>query len=106
MLSTRAIPKLQHIEGKWVIDKEAAPGVKGHRHKTCTLCGDTLREEDIDALPAESESETRTDPPAASGTGSAEPDPLAGCESAFGGIAVLLGTMAAAGVLLGRKRRH
>ncbi len=106
VLSTRAIPKLQHIEGKWVIDKEAAPGVKGHRHKTCTLCGDTLREEDIDALPAESESETRTDPPAASGTGSAEPEPLAGCESAFGGIAVLLGTMAAAGVLLGRKRRH
>ncbi len=104
VLDTRAIPKVQHIEGKWVVDKEAAPGVKGHRYKTCTLCGDKVREEDIDALPAESNSGAETTESPA--TGKSEPNEEKGCESAFGGVAVLLGAVAAAGVVLGKKRKH
>ncbi len=110
VLSTRAIPKLQHIEGKWVVDQEAAPGVAGHRYKTCTLCGDKVREEEIAALPVESESDSGTSAPAKPGstpdTDKPDANEKKGCESAFGGVAVMLGTLAAAGVTLGRKRKH
>ena len=110
VLSTRAIPKLQHIEGKWVVDQEAAPGVAGHRYKTCTLCGDKVREEEIAALPVESESDSGTSAPAKPGstpdTDKPDANEKKGCESAFGGVAVMLGTLAAVGVTLGRKRKH
>lgn len=98
VLDTRAIPKLNHIEGKWVVDKEAAPGVAGHRHKTCTLCGDVVREEEIPALPAEETTVAET-------TGTSEPSAV-GCDSTISGIAGVFGILMAAGVMLGRKKKH
>lgn len=39
-----------HTESEWIVDQEAAICVKGHTHTECTVCEETLKEEDIPAL--------------------------------------------------------
>ena len=33
------------------MDKEPGPGIDGHKHKECRVCGETLESESIEALP-------------------------------------------------------
>jgi hypothetical protein len=46
------------------VDQEAAIGIKGHQHTECTVCGETMKEEDIPALnmPEDSSSATKPEP--------------------------------------------
>jgi hypothetical protein len=50
---------LGHKPGDWIVDQEPAPGVEGSKHTACTVCGETLETAVIEALPAETESETQ-----------------------------------------------
>ena len=36
-----------HTEGEWIIDVEATKTTDGRRHKECTVCGETIKEEVI-----------------------------------------------------------
>lgn len=45
------IPLSSHKSGSWIIDKPAAIGVSGLRHRVCTVCGKVLETEVIPALP-------------------------------------------------------
>lgn len=42
--------KCNHIEGKWIVDKEATADSTGERHIECTLCGETTQTEVIPEL--------------------------------------------------------
>lgn len=39
-----------HVAGGWIIDKAAAVGVKGRKHRSCTVCGAVVESADIPAL--------------------------------------------------------
>ena len=54
----RVIPKLEHTGGDWIVDKEATPGVAGKRHKLCSVCNQVFDEEEIPALPVETEADS------------------------------------------------
>ena len=43
----KVIEKGSHVEGQWIIDKEATYDTEGHRHKECILCGEITSEETI-----------------------------------------------------------
>lgn len=49
---TETVPMLDHIEGDWIVDTPAQPGVSGSQHTECTVCGNTVNTADIPALPA------------------------------------------------------
>lgn len=54
------VEALGHRPGEWIVDQEPAPGVEGSKHIGCTICGETLETEVIEALPVDTESETET----------------------------------------------
>lgn len=54
------VDALGHRPGEWIVDQEPAPGVEGSKHIGCTICGETLETEVIEALPVDTESETET----------------------------------------------
>ena len=39
-----------HVAGDWITDKAAAVGVKGRKHRSCTVCGAVIESADIPAL--------------------------------------------------------
>lgn len=39
-----------HVAGDWITDKAAAVGVKGRKHRSCTVCGAAVESADIPAL--------------------------------------------------------
>lgn len=39
-----------HVAGDWITDKAAAVGVKGRKHRSCTVCGAVVETTDIPAL--------------------------------------------------------
>ena len=39
--------KCDHIEGAWIVDKEATLNSTGKRHTECTICGETVQSETI-----------------------------------------------------------
>lgn len=39
-----------HVAGNWITDKAAAVGVKGRKHRSCTVCGAVVETADIPAL--------------------------------------------------------
>lgn len=39
-----------HVSGDWITDKAAAVGVKGRKHRSCTVCGAVVETTDIPAL--------------------------------------------------------
>ena len=39
-----------HVAGDWITDKVAAVGVKGRKHRSCTVCGAVVESADIPAL--------------------------------------------------------
>ena len=39
-----------HVAGDWITDKAAAVGVKGRKHRSCTVCGAVVETSDIPAL--------------------------------------------------------
>ena len=43
-----------HVAGDWITDKAAAVGVKGRKHRSCTVCGAVVESADIPALPPKS----------------------------------------------------
>ena len=47
ILEQMPIPVKNHIEGEWVVDKEATSSEDGIRHQVCILCGTTIKEEMI-----------------------------------------------------------
>ena len=47
---TETIPAKGHTSGGWIIDKQPAVGVKGSKHKECTVCGKVLETAEIPAL--------------------------------------------------------
>ena len=47
---TETIPAKGHTSSKWIIDKQPAVGVKGSKHKECTVCGKVLETAEIPAL--------------------------------------------------------
>lgn len=49
---TKTIPAKGHTSSDWIIDKQPAVGVKGSKHKECTVCGKVLEKTDIPALSA------------------------------------------------------
>ena len=52
------IESLGHTPSDWIVDAEAQIGVSGSKHKECTVCGETLETEVIEALTEETETET------------------------------------------------
>lgn len=46
------IPKTAHVEGQWIIDKEATVDAEGSMHTECTVCKTVLDTKKIDKLPA------------------------------------------------------
>lgn len=44
---TEAIDTLGHTEGEWIIDKEATENETGAMHQLCSVCGATIKEENI-----------------------------------------------------------
>ena len=47
------VDALGHTPSDWIVDAEAQIGVEGSKHKECTVCGETLETEAIEALPEE-----------------------------------------------------
>lgn len=47
---TQEIPKQEHEESDWIIDKPADVGVEGHKHTECIRCHRQMREETIPAI--------------------------------------------------------
>ena len=47
---TETIPAAGHKSSNWIVDKPAAIGVKGSKHKECTVCGKVLETAEIPAL--------------------------------------------------------
>ena len=47
---TKTIPAAGHKSSNWIVDKPAAIGVKGSKHKECTVCGKVLETAEIPAL--------------------------------------------------------
>ena len=47
---TQEIPKREHEESDWIIDKPADVGVEGHKHTECIRCHRQMREETIPAI--------------------------------------------------------
>lgn len=45
-----------HVAGDWITDKAAAVGVKGRKHRSCTVCGAVVESADIPALSPKSTS--------------------------------------------------
>jgi hypothetical protein len=58
---TQEVDPLGHNMGDWIIDVEPTSGVEGSKHKECTVCGETLETEVMEALPMETDAETETD---------------------------------------------
>lgn len=48
---TQPVAKIAHIEGEWVIDKEATANADGSKHLECSVCKATLKTEAIPATP-------------------------------------------------------
>ena len=48
---TETIPATGHKSSGWIVDKAASIGVKGSKHKECTVCKKVLETADIPALP-------------------------------------------------------
>ena len=46
------LPVEDHVAGDWIVDKNAAIGVEGQKHKECLGCGMTMATETIPALPS------------------------------------------------------
>ena len=59
---TRETPTLPHTGGDWIVDKEAAVGVAGKRHKVCSVCRQNFDEEEIPALTEETTEEKGKEP--------------------------------------------
>ena len=47
---TEVIKAKGHVAGDWITDKAAAVGVKGRKHRSCTVCGAVVESADIPAL--------------------------------------------------------
>lgn len=47
---TKVIKAKGHVAGDWITDKAAAVGVKGRKHRSCTVCGAAVESADIPAL--------------------------------------------------------
>lgn len=62
-----------HINGNWIVDKEAEIGVAGEKHISCIKCGEVMETATIDPLPEESG--TETDPNNPTDPGTTEKDP-------------------------------
>ena len=69
------VDALGHTPSDWVVDAEAQIGVEGSKHKECTVCGETLETEAIEAL---------TEAP------TTEPEPSGGCNGTISASVVLL----------------
>lgn len=50
-----------HVNGNWIIDKEAEIGVAGEKHICCIKCGEVMETASIDPLPEESGTEPNPD---------------------------------------------
>ena len=50
---TLEIPKREHVESNWIIDKPAQVGVEGHKYTECTRCRMQMQEETIPAITAD-----------------------------------------------------
>jgi hypothetical protein len=46
------LPATGHVEGDWIVDREAQDNQAGIRHKECVNCGEVTEEESIPALTA------------------------------------------------------
>ena len=62
-----------HINGNWIVDKEAEIGVAGEKHISCIKCGEVMETAAIDPLPEGSG--TETDPNNPTDPGTTEKDP-------------------------------
>ena len=52
----------EHVaSSEWTVAKEPTCSEKGSRHKTCTLCGDAIENEEIDMIPHTWETECTVD---------------------------------------------
>ena len=55
------VDALGHTPSDWIVDTEPQIGVEGSKHIACTVCGDVLQTETIEALPVP-DTETNADP--------------------------------------------
>lgn len=53
VVDTIVLPKLDHTESEWIVDKQPTTDDLGSQHKECTVCGETIVTEDIPLLPEE-----------------------------------------------------
>ncbi len=101
-ITETAVPATGHTAGEWIVDREAQVGVKGSKHKECTVCGETLETEEIPAL---EDTDPGKDPdPSTDGN---EKKGSSGCGGSIGGglpIGMALICIGAIAVLGKRKR--
>lgn len=67
------IPKTGHTPSDWIIDKEATAAEKGHRHKVCTVCNETVAEEDYEYVEPTTAAPTTVAPTTETPTATVEP---------------------------------
>ena len=82
------VDALGHTSSDWIVDAEAQIGVEGSKHKECTVCGETLETEVIDAL---TEAPT-TEAPATEAPTTEAPstEPSGGCSGTISASVALL----------------
>ena len=51
LVKQEIIPTSGHAESDWIIDVEPTYTSEGHKYTECTVCGETMQEATIDALP-------------------------------------------------------
>ena len=82
------VEALGHTPSDWIVDTEAQIGVEGSKHKECTVCGETLETEAIEALTEAPTTEApATEPETEQGT---EPAKSSGCNGTISASVVLL----------------
>ena len=52
-----------HVNGNWIVDKEAEIGIAGEKHISCIKCGEVMETATIDPLPEGGETETNPTSP-------------------------------------------
>ena len=84
------IDALGHTPSDWIVDTEAQIGVAGSKHKECTICGETLETEVIEALTEAPSTEEPTTAAPITEAPTTEPEPSVGCNGTIGASAALL----------------
>ncbi|MBQ5792600.1 MAG: hypothetical protein IIW17_01120, partial [Clostridia bacterium] len=116
LVAQEVIDALGHTPSDWIVDTEPAIGIAGSKHIECTVCGEILQTEVIEALPEPDTSEPVgsihestapvTSDPDIDSESQTEPEQTqkGGCKSVIG-LLPIVAFFAAGYVLFGKNRK-